>query len=117
MAEGSDDKKLKTKKVGSKGAQQWVRGDDAYEKHDTLQKYVQPALDESLPGSDDFNEKIKKAEMLIDAQRDNINDHVKSRHSSDAEDAYKRGGMVKSKKSGVRGAGCAAKGHGKMRVY
>ena len=117
MAEGSDDKKLKTKKVGSKGAQQWVRGDDAYEKHDTLKKYSQQALDESIPGSSDFNKNIEKARMLLDADSDNIDDLIKSRYSSDTEDAYKRGGMVKSKKSGVRGAGCAAKGHGKMKVY
>jgi hypothetical protein len=31
--------------------------------------------------------------------------------------SYRKGGMVKSKKSGVRGAGCAAKGHGKMKMY
>lgn len=31
--------------------------------------------------------------------------------------SYRKGGMVKAKKSGVRGAGCAAKGHGKMKMY
>ena len=30
---------------------------------------------------------------------------------------YAKGGTVKAKKSGVRGAGCAARGHGKMKVY
>lgn len=29
----------------------------------------------------------------------------------------KKGGMATAKKSGVRGAGCAARGHGKMKVY
>jgi hypothetical protein len=29
----------------------------------------------------------------------------------------KKGGMVKAKKSGVRGAGCATRGHGKGKVY
>lgn len=30
---------------------------------------------------------------------------------------YAKGGHVRAKKSGVRGVGCAAKGHGKMKVY
>ena len=36
---------------------------------------------------------------------------------SEGQVGKKDGGMVKAKKSGVRGAGCAAKGHGKMKMY
>ena len=102
--EGGDVKVEKAEKMPS-GAQQYVSGKDRYEKHKTIEKYAEPAIDEMYKsvGKDNFKEKLSKSKKFVNAAEENANkykEEVDQRISAEdfgeeGQAGMKRGGMAK----------------------
>ena len=98
---------LRMEKMPS-GAQQYVRGKDRSAKDDTISEYTKNAIDDMTPGSDDFMEKFKKADKLVNARGDNAD-----AYSNEVMQGLKKGGMAK----GGNSAGAGYRRGGKVRHY
>jgi len=81
------------------GAKQYIRGKDRSSKDATVRKYVVGAIDEMIPGSDDFPEKAKKAEKFGDARGDNL-----EAYGNENAQNFKKGGMAKGGKNWIQSA-------------
>lgn len=82
-----------------------------------VRKAIRDAVSSPSEDADNTAKAAIKAARTANIQAGNRADEGILPGSTYSRSGYKKGGMVKAKKSGVRGAGCAAKGHGKMKMY